>query len=49
MEGEGKRDLSRKGLLIMTDQSVVFFIYRKLSKRGKQGLKLVGFLQYKAV
>lgn len=46
MEGEEKRDLKRKGLLIMTDQSGIS-LYCRLSERGKQSLELVGSLHFK--
>jgi len=46
MEGEEKRDLKRKGLLIMTDQSGIC-LHCRLPERGKQGLELVGSLQFK--
>lgn len=46
MEGEGKRDLKRKGLLTMTDQSGISLYNIAFLKEGEQGLELVGSLQF---
>lgn len=46
MEGEEKRDLRRKSLLIITDQRDIS-MYCRYSQRRKQGLELVASLEFK--
>lgn len=46
MEGEEKRDLRRKSLLIITDQCDIS-MYCRCSQRRKQGLELVASLELK--
>lgn len=46
MEGEEKRDLRRKCLLIITDQCDVS-MYCRCSQRRKHGLELVASLEFK--